>query len=158
MLRSADMQPDRYRHDRYLRQWTLFGGYPRCLLDALDTATATEEEIVTVEERNRVLAELLAAVEVLEAAQTQLARIAAQDAPPPETVSAFEADGTAVVNPNPEWAAWQTALANERDADDLTRAYALVRLGRPQEPAEGEEFSPEWEAYQQALAIIEATG
>lgn len=155
MLRSADMQPDRYRHDRYLRQWTIFDGHPRCLLDAMDTAKATEEEVVAVEERNRELAERLAAVETFEAAQALLTQVSAQGAPPPETIPSFGANGQPATAPNPEWEAWQAALAVGRDASDLTRAYALVRS---QEPAEGEEFSLEREAYKQALAIIEATG
>lgn len=158
MLRSADMLDDRYRRDRYLRRWALHRGHPRCLLDALDTTVASEADIAAVEGRNRELAARLAAVEAFEEAQAQLLQIAAQDAPPPESVPVFGADGQPATMPNPDWVAWQAALATVRDASDLTRAYALVRIGPPPEPARGDEPAPEWLAHQQALATIDRAG
>ncbi|QCN98922.1 hypothetical protein D3093_26930 (plasmid) [Azospirillum argentinense] len=154
MLRSSDILDDRYRRDRYLRLWELVDGLPRCRLDALDTSVASEQEIAAVEARNHHLAHRLAVVEAFEVAQAQLARMIALGSPPPETVPSFGPDGLPAAKPNPEWVAWQAALDTVQNADNLTRAYALVRLGRPEEPAVGDEPSAEWMAYQQATETI----
>ena len=157
MLRS-DQLTDTYGDDRYLRRWTIVGGLARCTEDAYPMATTPAAVLDGQRRDNALVRERMAAVEALEDARLLLARVAALPTPPAETVPAIDHAGQPTTTTNPAWAEWQSALAAERDADDLTRAYALVRQGRPLDPAPGDDPSPEWLAYRDALAVIEGAG
>jgi hypothetical protein len=52
MVTALDILPDRYRSGRYLRRWTWVDGFPRCVEDALDTATASAADISAAEAGN----------------------------------------------------------------------------------------------------------
>jgi hypothetical protein len=135
MPRSTDITNERYA-GWYLRQWTIIDGYPTCVLDALDTRTTDPATVAGVEAVNAVIAERMAAVEAYEAA----VRVNDGDVPPADT---------------PEHQAYWAALTVIDSASDLTKAYATVRVGAPPEPAAGE-VSGAWDAYQAAVALIEA--
>ncbi|MFL7905742.1 hypothetical protein [Azospirillum argentinense] len=135
-MRSDDMI-DTYGAGRYLLRWQLVDGQPRCLDDAFPVASTPAAMLDQQRDRNAHLRARLAAVEAFEASTALLARTGNADDFDPER---------------------EAAIVTVRDASDLTRAYALVRLGCPQEPTLGDEPSAEWLAYQQAVGIITEEG
>lgn len=153
MLKADDILPDTYRAGQYLRQWDIVDGQPCCVLDALDMALASPEAVAAAQAKNRVVAERLAAVEAFENAVLLTARPS-----PKQWVTAYGAGGVSTQVECPAWADYQAALATVAEATDLTRAYVLIRAGRPEAPSAGADPSPDWVAYQAAVAIIAAAG
>ena len=115
--------PDRYRAGRYLRRWSLVEGFPRCVLDALDTTTATAEDIAEAEAGNVATHAAVAAVEAYEAA---LALTTGREAPP-ALASIQMPDGATYAPPNPALDAWQAAQAVLAAVTPDTLALAEVR-------------------------------
>lgn len=68
---------DTYAGGTLLRRWTLVGGYPRCVEDAVRVAEIDEETVSAVLAANAAIREAVAAVETHEAA----ARLAAEPEP-----------------------------------------------------------------------------
>lgn len=120
-------------------------------LDALDLLTATADEPPE-------LVEVDGMGEVPNPAR--LAWLAAHDVvaagEPPETVTVL-VDG-AEEQPNPAWATYQEALALVADADDSTRALALLRTtGEPPvELLDDGQSNPDRMAWDAALDLMEA--
>lgn len=115
--------PDRYREGRYLRRWSLVDGHPRCVLDALDTTTATADDIAEAEEGNVATHAAVATVEAYEAA---LALTTGREAPP-ALASVQIPDGGTFAPPNPALDAWQTAQALLAAVTPETLALAELR-------------------------------
>jgi hypothetical protein len=126
--------PDRYREGRYLRRWSLVDGHPRCVLDALDTTTATAEDIAEAEAGNVAVHGAVAAVEAYEAA---LALTTGREAPP-ALASIEMPDGGTYAPPNPALDAWQAAQAVLAAVTPET--MALAELRKPVKPIAFKEF------------------
>ena len=107
MVTAVDILPDRYRAGRYLRRWSLYGGFPRCIEDALDTLAATAEEVAAVEASNVAVHDAIAPVEAYEAA---LALTTGRTAPP-ALPSVTMPDGSTYTPLNPALDAWEAAQA-----------------------------------------------
>lgn len=156
-MRSDDIVDDLPGGD-LLARWLIVDGQPRCWAGPYRISETAEEVVAAQRVTNALVRDRLAAVEVFEAAQALIARVAVLGEPPETVAVAGRTEGQPAAIPNPKWEAWQAALDVERGASGLTRAYALVRAGQPPEPAPGEQASSEWAAYQQAVATIEAAG
>jgi hypothetical protein len=134
MVTALDILPDRYRSGRYLRRWTLVEGFPRCVLDALDTTTATAEDIAEAEAGNVATHDAVAAVEPYEAA---LALTTGREAPP-ALASIQTPHGAFYAPPNPALDAWQAAQAVLGSVTPETMALADIR--KPAKPVAPQAF------------------
>lgn len=123
MVTAVDILPDRYRSGRYLRRWTLVDGFPRCVADALDTATASAADISAAEAGNVAVHDAVAAVEAYEAA---LALTAGRTAPPAFAGVPVPGGGS-YAPPNPALDAWQAAQAVLGSVTPETLALAALR-------------------------------
>ena len=123
MVTANDILPDRYRSGRYLRCWTLVDGFPRCVEDALDTATASATDISAAEAGNVAVHDAVAAVEAYEAA---LALTAGRTPPPALPSVPMPGSGT-YTPPNPALDAWQAAQAVLGSVTPETLALAELR-------------------------------
>jgi hypothetical protein len=123
MVTAVEILPDRYRSGRYLRRWSLVDGYPRCIADALDTATATTEEVDAVEAGNIAVHD---AVEAVEAYKAALGLTTGRTAPPalPDLIGF---DGNTYTLPNPALDAWNAAQAVIAAVTPETLALAELR-------------------------------
>lgn len=123
MVTADQILPDRYRSARYLRRWSLVDGYPRCVLDALDTTTATAGQIEEAEAGNVAVHAAIAPVEAYDAA---LALTTGRSAPPalPDLVGF---DGNTYTRPNPALDAWNAAQAVIAAVTPETLALAQMR-------------------------------
>lgn len=61
---------DRYREGRFVRRWSLIGGFPVCLEDAVDTTTAHPVAVTAAEAENARIRQAIEAVEAYEASLT----------------------------------------------------------------------------------------
>lgn len=134
MATAVDILPDRYRAGRYLRRWSLVEGFPRCVLDALDTTTATAEDIAEAEAGNVATHAAVAAVEAYEAA---LALTTGREAPP-ALANIQMPDGATYAPPNPALDAWQAAQAVLAAVTPDTLAMAELR--KPAKPVAPQAF------------------
>jgi hypothetical protein len=123
MVTAVDILPDRYRSGRYLRRWTLVDGFPRCVEDALDTATASAADISAAEAGNVAVHDAVAAVEAYEAA---LALTTGREAPP-ALPSVPMPGGGSYTPPNPALDAWEAAQAVLGSVTPETLALAALR-------------------------------
>ena len=123
MIRAIEMLPDLYRSGRYLRRWTLVGGFPRCVEDALDTSTASDAEIEAVRAANVAAHDAIAAVEAYEAALAITTGRAAPEALPGVRLP----DGSVPTPPNPALDAWTAAQAVLAAVTPETMALAELR-------------------------------
>lgn len=130
MAMADQILPDRYRAGRYLRRWSLVGGFPRCVLDALDTTTATAGDIAEAEAGNLAAHGAIARVEAYEFA---LAVTTGRQAPP-ALPGVTLPDGSTYTPPNPALDAWNAAHAVIAAATPET--LALAELRRPPAPVE----------------------
>lgn len=105
MVMASEILPDRYRSGRYLRRWSLVDGFPRCVLDAIDTTIATAEEVDATEAGNVAVHAAVEAVEVYEAA---VALTTSRTQPLPLPVLT-QLDGSPWTPPNPALDAWTAA-------------------------------------------------
>lgn len=78
--------------------------------------------------------------------------------PMAQTRPVYGLDGAVGDEPNPAWVTYQAAQTAVAAASDLTKAEALLRRGRPAEPAPTTPASADWTAYQAAVATIDAAG
>ncbi|MBP2291053.1 hypothetical protein [Azospirillum rugosum] len=138
MLRSTDVE-DTYKNGGYLRRWVIVDGQPRCANDAVALNSLEPSQIDAIVTVNAAVRERMAAVEAYEEAQRLVTLADGLNHVPAEMVATYE-----------------QARASIAGASPLTKAYAVVRQGRPAEPAVEGDHSPAWVAYQQALAVIEA--
>lgn len=129
MVTADQIRSDRYRSGRYLRRWALVEGFPRCVEDALDTGTATAEEIAAVEASN---AAIYAAMASLELYETALALTTGRIAPPP-LLNVPGIDGETTSQPNPALAVWDST--QEVIAAVTPETLALVKLRKPAAPS-----------------------
>jgi hypothetical protein len=134
MVTALDILPDRYRSDRYLRRWTLVDGFPRCVEDALDTATASAADISAAEAGNVAVHDAVAAVEAYEAALA----LTTGRTPPPALASVPMPDGSTYTPPNPALDAWQAAQAVLGSVTPETLALAALR--KPVAPLSSQAF------------------
>lgn len=125
MVTADQILPDRYRSGRYLRRWSLVDGYPRCIEDALDTATATAEEVEGAEAGNIAVHAAIAPVEAYEAALA----LTTGRTPPPALPDLIGFDGNTCTRPNPALDAWNAAQAVIAAVTPET--LELVELRRP---------------------------
>lgn len=112
----------RYKEGRLLRRWSLIGGHPVCVMDALDTATARAAEVAAIEAEN---ARIEAVLSTITAYETALL-LAAEPEPPP-TEAGVSTDGTAIQLPNPHHVEWASARETIAAASPATLALAARR-------------------------------
>lgn len=132
MLRSIDVV-DVLPGGALLARWQIIDGQPRCWAGPYPIADTAPDLLDAQRVENATVRVRMAAVELYEEAQRVVAR------------------GPAVEG-------YDAALATISGANDLTRAYAVVRAVRPEEPGPDSDPTPEWTAFQQAVAIIDAAG
>lgn len=125
-MRASDMTPAIYGGDRYMRRWSLLGGYPRCVLPPLVLADSTPAEISASEVENARILELVSAVEALEAALAVVSNDRPDHLIEYEDASQ-EAHQVALIE------AWDAAQEVVNSADPELHALALQRQGEPPE-------------------------
>jgi len=131
MIRSTDIQPDKYKSGQFLRRWSISeaSGQAVCVEDAYPVADTEQATLDAQTERNAGIRQALADVESLETARL----VAEPEGDIPKTVTETDADGNETERPFQAWAEYDAAQVTIAGATDLTNDFEVVRKGKPVE-------------------------